>query len=1232
VGDSTFRKEGTFLVKLRAISGCDSLVNVKLKYYGRDLKIILPEELTCVRNSVSIDVRGTKSAIYKTTFEWNKLDASIGNQIVVSTNPFLTVSEAGFYQLNIIYDEERTCRDTLLQVIENKAIPQITKGTILPYTCKVDSVIMGGTLTSEGVEFSYLWSTSDGKLGSKKNEKFAYALSPGNYKFKVSNIINGCRDSTDINIQADTLRPVALSGGDKFLTCAINTVTIGSALSDAGSGFIARWSIIQSNNLAFFSQPTKKTQTLSSPGIFKYNVENTRNGCKDSVTVTVAMDTLLPTISLPLSDTLNCVTGNATLKLSVSSLNRIRFFWKGEQGGIIGAESNLLQPTIKNAGFYRFTLLDTINGCSRETGISITEDCKPKLFSNKADSINCVRSIVNYTAGIRNPNVVTTYSWSPFPGNNCLLSGQGTTDISINCPGVYRLIATNTVFNYSDTLLIEIIEDKLKPTVVILKPDTITCNEKVIKVDGSGSSSGSIFKYVWLNANGDTVTTLPSFNTIKPELYSLEITNKQNGCFATGQVNVFQDEALPVIRFFKTTYPCNQDSFAYAPQVIPVNPRFTYKWSGTGIYKNADSLQVWINKPGKYFLEITDPSQNCIVIDSVQVDDQPCPPCLKLIGTPDTLTCSRRETTLRVDLCRPCLNCDIRWTGPGILPGGDFRNQRVDRPGTYTLRGLAANGLETILELMVIGDLVPPPIKDPETYTLNCLIDTVTLSAPVLRPDTNFQYRWLPPVGQNIAVLNDYNLLATSAGLYQVYITNKRNACINFAEVLVRVDRNKPRANAGTDKLLTCAQTQFNLDGSASANDRDRFSYFWEGKNGGRVLGGKSTLNPFITDAGSYYLTVTDGVNGCSAIDSMVVLKDNNLPVVPSFNDSTLLCKKRELTYLGKLPSSTGFSGKWCELDTLGNRTNCSSDLRKVFSLGGLYRFEVQNTLTGCVNGISVLIKEDFNSPAVDYPSMDTLRCNKPIIQLKPTLFGDTLNYTFSWMTNSGRTMIERTNISPRLFREDIYRVQITEKNNGCTRTDTVFIKADLNQPSVNAGNDTLLTCLYPSIKLQGVAKPNSTSGAISYKWYSENSAIQSGALTANASVDKTGLFWLLVQDSGNFCQAVDIVQVGDGFRKPKVNLNLADGLTLSCNKDTIRLDATPSVSAYNFPLRFLWKEKVGGKISSVPDKAAVSVTKTGTYEVKVTDLVTGCESLLPLEVIGDFVKPGFKLIDTVAL
>jgi gliding motility-associated-like protein len=112
----------------------------------------------------------------------------------------------------------------------------------------------------------------------------------------------------------------------------------------------------------------------------------------------------------------------------------------------------------------------------------------------------------------------------------------------------------------------------------------------------------------------------------------------------------------------------------------------------------------------------------------------------------------------------------------------------------------------------------------------------------------------------------------------------------------------------------------------------------------------------------------------------------------------------------------------------------------------------------------------------------------------------------------------------------------------------------------------------------------------------------------------------------------VDIVHVDNGFDKPRVNLNLADGLTLNCKKERLRLDATPSQSAYKYPLRFFWREKINGKINTAPDMASVDVDKTGTYEVKVTDQVTGCESLLPVEVIGDFVKPGFKLQDTFAL
>jgi hypothetical protein len=190
-GDSIFTKEGTYRVKLSSATGCDSLVFIRLSYYNRELKVKLPEELTCVRNSVFIDATETKSNNFRTVFEWNKLDPSTGAPVLLGNNPLLQATEPGFFQLSITYNEDKKCVDTLIQVKENKGIPQITKGTLLPYTCKVDSVLMGGTLTSEGVEFKYLWSGMMGKLGTKKNEKFAYALSPGTYKFKVTNTGNG---------------------------------------------------------------------------------------------------------------------------------------------------------------------------------------------------------------------------------------------------------------------------------------------------------------------------------------------------------------------------------------------------------------------------------------------------------------------------------------------------------------------------------------------------------------------------------------------------------------------------------------------------------------------------------------------------------------------------------------------------------------------------------------------------------------------------------------------------------------------------------------------------------------------------------------------------------------------------------------------------------------------------------------------------------------------------------
>jgi len=1234
VADSTFRQEGDYTVPLRSVSGCDSIVNLRLRYYSRSLQLKDPPPLTCVRKQITLDARGTASA-FSIQLLWDKVQGSPLEYKRVAEGENPTVSENGLYALTIRYENKLSCLDTFLAVTMDTIQPIPVRGLVPVFTCRVDSVTMGSSLTSQGPEFAYFWTAPRGRLGTIRNARFAQALSPGDYRLRVVNTLNGCADSLDLTVGADTLRPKAIGGGDKILTCGSPTVVIGSNFSDGGNGFDARWFVLQSDGISFFSTPRQKTQSINAPGLFRYRVEDSNNGCKDSATVRVTIDTVLPVLRLPLSDTLSCTTGKTVLKASLEgNTDRIRYNWQATLGAVLEARSaSLLRPEVFRTGRYSLQVLDTFNRCTREAEITITENCKPRLLFRPPDSINCNREFVRYTAGIANPNPALTYIWDQEPSPGCLHSEQQTLQMEAKCPGTYRLIARNPVFGYSDTLRISIVEDKEKPRLVIAEPDTIDCQNKKVELNASASSSGSRFLYIWLGASGDTVSTAPRFFTDKAETYTLEITNRQNGCMTAGQKTVVQDASLPVIRLASAIYPCNRDSFAYAAQVSPLRERLRFRWSGVGIYRNADSLQVWISRPGKYFLEVSDPSQGCVVTDSVQIGDQPCPPCVRASGTPDTLTCARRQTSLRVNLCRPCEDCSFRWVGPqgGVVPGDDFRSQRVEQPGTYTLIAQAANGLISELQITVVGDLNPPALREDAVYTLTCRTDSIVLEAPVLRKDTSYGYRWQPPVGERIAVLDGFSVVAKGPGLYQVYVTNQRNACINLAEITVRVNRVKPRAEAGPDKTLTCTQTRLNLDGTASSRDvGTRFSYQWEGLKGGRILGGKSTLTPLLSDAGTYFLSVTDEQNGCFATDSATVYKDIGLPPVPSFNDSTLLCRKRELVYQGILPSGGGFAGRWCELDTLGNATRCVEDLRKIFSAGGLYRFEVTNKLTGCVNGISVQIREDFNSPAVDYPSRDTLRCDKPILRLKPTLQGDTSLYFFNWTTVSGRAMIENTQVSPRLFREDIYRIQITDRYNGCTRMDTFFLKADLIQPLVSAGKDTLLTCSHPTIKLQATAKTGS--GQARYRWFSENSSILADPLTATPSVNKPGLFWLIVEDSANACQAADIVEVSDGFNKPRINLNLADGLILSCIKDSLRLDASSSSSAYGYPLRITWEATAGQDLASPQERPVIVVRRTGKYAVRAVDRVTGCEANLPVEVIGDFLKPGFILADTFSL
>ena len=126
-----------------------------------------------------------------------------------------------------------------------------------------------------------------------------------------------------------------------------------------------------------------------------------------------------------------------------------------------------------------------------------------------------------------------------------------------------------------------------------------------------------------------------------------------------------------------------------------------------------------------------------------------------------------------------------------------------------------------------------------------------------------------------------------AAGTYTFrYTVTPNTPCsVDFAEVTVVIN-DLPGADAGPDLLLTCFEPFMELGGTmATGSD---LSYLWSSADGA-FPGDSTTMHPFVAEAGTYTLTVTDLATGCSDSDVVVVTAALEAPE-PSFSILPISC------------------------------------------------------------------------------------------------------------------------------------------------------------------------------------------------------------------------------------------------------------------------------------------------------------------------------------------------------
>lgn len=221
------------------------------------------------------------------------------------------------------------------------------------------------------------------------------------------------------------------------------------------------------------------------------------------------------------------------------------------------------------------------------------------------------------------------------------------------------------------------------------------------------------------------------------------------------------------------------------------------------------------------------------------------------------------------------------WT-PAFASGTDVFDPAVDTPGTYNYflnNDCAPIDIEVAISFTpsprmgVIDDIVlcDDASRDgQESFDLNIAIDQAFDGQDPAVFEVSF-FSTQADAENNINALSlPYRNTQPTETLYARVTTSENFSCFEIQGFQISVSR--PVAHAGNNTVITCEDSSIFLDGSASTSGSE-ITYLWTTTDG-FILNAETTTTPEINQPGTYTLTVTNTLTGCTDSDSITVTSD----------------------------------------------------------------------------------------------------------------------------------------------------------------------------------------------------------------------------------------------------------------------------------------------------------------------------------------------------------------------
>ena len=544
--------------------------------------------ITCLVSTVQLNGASTAQPV---TFAWTGPNNFASSQ----QNP--STSVPGSYNLTVTSGANGCTSTASASVVQNTTVPIVSIAQPANLNCNNTTVQINATASSQGPDFMYLWTTSNGNIVSGATTLTPVVNAAGTYNLLITNTTNGCTATGNTTVAQTP--PVTAAATATSVSC--NGGGNGSATATAGGG---------AGNFTFAWSNSGTTATISNLPAGTYTVTITDGeNCTATATATVTQPAVLLANASATGETSNGANDGTATAAPSGGTPTYTYLWSttATTATIINLAPGNYTVTVTDANACTAVQTVTVNSFNCNISASIAS---ANVTCNGANDGTAAASVTGATLPV-------SYTWS---------NGDTTSSVDSLSPGSYS---------------VSILDGNGCPatlSVVITEPAPLSANATATAETGSNADDGtataqpaggtSPYTYLWSNDSATATIT-----GLAPGSYSVTVADA-NGCTSsqTVVVNAFNCTATANITTVDVSCPETNDGQATVTLDGGTLP-YEYIWSNGDTTATITSLSI-----GIYSVSVVD-ADGCfttqtdtIVSGDTQAPAISCPGDINLCG------------------------------------------------------------------------------------------------------------------------------------------------------------------------------------------------------------------------------------------------------------------------------------------------------------------------------------------------------------------------------------------------------------------------------------------------------------------------------------------------------------------------------------------------------------------------------------------------------------------------